>query len=175
MTYHDKEWGVPVRDDRLLFEMLTLEGAQAGLSWETVLKKREGYRRAFREFDIDTVARLEDGDVDRLMQDSGIVRNRGKILSTINNAQRILEIHGAGGSFSDLVWGFDDGEPIVNKWQTLQDLPAQTDLSLKMSKSLLKLGFRFVGPTICYSFMQAVGLINDHAVTCFRHDQLNNC
>jgi DNA-3-methyladenine glycosylase I len=174
LTYHDEEWGVPVRDDRQLFEMLTLEGAQAGLSWETVLKKREGYRRVFAGFDLGAVAQFGEADVERLMQDPGIIRNRGKILSTIGNAQRILGIQDCGGTFADFVWGFVDGKPLVNKWQTMSELPAQTDLSVRMSKELLKKGFRFVGPTICYSFMQAVGLVNDHTVNCFRHGRVND-
>jgi len=168
LSYHDEEWGVPVRDDRLLFEMLTLEGAQAGLSWETVLKKRDGYRRVFSNFHLQTVSGFGPSDVERLMEDTGIIRNRAKILSTINNAERILEIQAQGQSFSDVVWAFVGNEPIRNRWVSLHDLPAKTDLSILMSKALLKRGFRFVGPTICYSFMQAVGLVNDHTENCFR-------
>ena len=168
-TYHDEEWGVPVFDDRVLFEMLTLEGAQAGLSWETVLKKRDGYRRVFAEFDPRIVARFTEGDVERLMQDPGIIRNRAKILSTINNAGRILEIQENEGAFSNVVWAFVEGKPIQNGWTSIDQLPAKTELSIQMSKALLKRGFRFVGPTICYSFMQAVGLVNDHVETCFRY------
>jgi DNA-3-methyladenine glycosylase I len=148
--------------------MLTLEGAQAGLSWETVLKKREGYRAAFSSFDPNVVMRFTNEDVERLMLDRGIIRNRAKILSTINNAARIVEIQESGDSFSEIVWGFVGGTPIKNERQTIQDLPAKTELSIQMSKALLKRGFRFVGPTICYSFMQAVGLVNDHTVGCFR-------
>jgi len=149
--------------------MLTLEGAQAGLSWETVLKKREGYRKGFAGFDPAIVAEFTAADVERLMQDAGIIRNRGKILSTINNAGLIRDLQANGGSFCDLVWSFVDGKPILNSWKDLSDLPAQTDLSVKMSRDLLKRGFRFVGPTICYSFMQAVGLVNDHTENCFRY------
>ncbi len=159
-----------MRDDRLLFEMLTLEGAQAGLSWETVLKKREGYQNLFLGFDPNQVALMTTDDVERLMLDPGIIRNRAKILSTINNAQRVVDIQAAGGSFSDVIWSFVDGVTVQNSWKTMQELPAQTELSVKMSKALLKRGFRFVGPTICYSFMQAVGLINDHVEDCFRFD-----
>jgi DNA-3-methyladenine glycosylase I len=168
LTYHDTEWGVPVYDEQLLFEMLTLEGAQAGLSWQTVLKKREGYRRAFHNFDIQTVSRMTEADVETLMLDAGIIRNRAKILSTINNAKRILELQASGTSFSETVWSFVDGSPVVGTWQTMSDLPAKTEASIRMSKSLLKLGFKFVGPTICYAFMQASGLVDDHVQGCFR-------
>jgi DNA-3-methyladenine glycosylase I len=170
LSYHDEEWGVPVRDDRLLFEMLTLEGAQAGLSWETVLKKRAGYRAAFVDFEPRLVSRFGETDVERLMQDGGIIRNRAKILSTINNANRILEIQNSEGSFSDVIWAFVGGKTLQNNWKSTDDLPAQTELSVEMSKTLLKRGFRFVGPTICYSFMQAVGLVNDHTENCFRYN-----
>lgn len=149
--------------------MLTLEGAQAGLSWETVLKKREGYRAEFSGFDIAKVAEYSAEDVERLMLNPGIIRNRAKILSTINNAAQILEIQGRGESFSDVVWAFVGGETIRNRWEPSENLPAQTDLSVQMSKALLNRGFRFVGPTICYSFMQAVGIVNDHTVNCFRY------
>lgn len=169
LSYHDEEWGVPVFDDRKLFEMLTLEGAQAGLSWETVLKKREGYRAAFACFDPDQVAAFEPADVERLMLDPGIIRNRAKILSAINNAARIVEIRRDGASFSKIIWSFVNGKPIQNNWTALSELPAKTELSVNMSKALSNRGFRFVGPTICYSFMQAVGLVDDHTVTCFRH------
>ncbi len=168
LSYHDTEWGVPVFDERLLFEMLTLEGAQAGLSWETVLKKREGYRKAFCDFDLERVGQLTGEDVERLMLDPGIIRNRAKILSTINNANRILELRDAGKGFSDLVWEFVGGSPIVGNWESSSQIPAQTDASVRMSKGLLNLGFKFVGPTICYAFMQAAGLVNDHVADCFR-------
>ena len=170
LTYHDEEWGVPVRDDVLLFEMLTLEGAQAGLSWETVLKKREGYRDGFANFDVTKVAEFGPGDVERLMLDAGIIRNRAKILSTINNALRILEIQADGSSFSDVVWSFVGGIPIEPGRANLDEVPAKTEISIQMSKHLLKRGFKFVGPTICYAFMQAAGLVNDHTENCFRYN-----
>jgi len=168
-TYHDEEWGVPVYDDCLLFEMLTLEGAQAGLSWETVLKKRAGYRAAFACFDVEKVAQFTPDNVDRLMQDTGIIRNRAKILSTVNNAHRILDIHSRGETLSDTLWAFVNGVPVEPNRQSMADIPAKDEVSIRMSKDLLKRGFKFVGPTICYAFMQAAGLINDHSITCFRH------
>ncbi len=167
LSYHDEEWCVPVYDDRKLFEMLTLEGAQAGLSWETVLRKRSGYREAFAGFDVERVARFGPADVERLMQNPGIIRNRAKILSTVNNAGRILEVRQSEGSFSNLVWSFVDGKPIRNRWADMGELPAKTELSIRVSKALSKMGFRFVGPTIMYSFMQAVGIVNDHIQGCF--------
>ncbi len=172
VEYHDEEWGVPARDERHLFEMLTLEGAQAGLSWITILKKREGYRRAFDGFDIEKVARYTDEDKARLVADAGIVRNRAKIASTIGNAQAVLDVQEELGSFSDYLWQFVDGEPIQNSWRSLAELPAQTAQSQAMSKALKRRGFRFVGPTICYALMQAVGMVNDHTVDCFRYRQL---
>ena len=172
IAYHDEEWGVPSRDDRHLFELLTLEGAQAGLSWSTVLNKREGYRRAFAGFDAATVARFGPDDVERLLQDPGIVRNRLKVESTIANAPRVLEVARLHGSFASYVWEFVGGMPLVGGWRSLAELPAETDLSRTLSKDLKKRGFRFVGPTVCYAFMQAVGLVNDHAVDCFRFEQL---
>jgi DNA-3-methyladenine glycosylase I len=165
LAYHDEEWGVPSRDERHLFEMLVLEGAQAGLSWSTILHKREGYRRAFAGFDAKKVARFGPHDVERLMGDSGIVRNRLKIESTVANAQAVLEL----GSFEELVWSFVDGEPRVNAWRTLAEVPAETAESKAMSKELKRRGFRFVGPTICYAFMQACGLVDDHTTDCFRY------
>jgi len=164
VAYHDDEWGVPSRDDRHLFEMLTLEGAQAGLSWSTILRKREGYREAFANFDAEKVARFTKRDVERLLADPGIVRNRLKIESTVNNATCVLELE----SLSDYLWGFVGGEPLVNQWKKLGDIPAETAESKAMSKDMKKRGFRFVGPTVCYAFMQAVGLVNDHVVGCFR-------
>ena len=168
VAYHDDEWGVPSRDERHLFEMLTLEGAQAGLSWATILHKREGYRHAFANFDAATVARFSDKDVERLLADPGIVRNRLKVESTVNNAQRILELD----SLSEYLWSFVDGEPLVNRWRKLAELPAETAESKAMSKDLKKRGFRFVGPTVCYAFMQACGLVNDHTVDCFRYGEV---
>ena len=168
VAYHDDEWGVPSRDDRHLFEMLTLEGAQAGLSWSTILRKREGYRKAFADFDAAKVARFSDTKVERLLADPGIVRNRLKVESTVNNAKRVLELE----SLSDYLWSFVDGEPIVNRWKKLGEIPAETAESKAMSKDLKKRGFRFVGPTVCYAFMQACGLVNDHVVDCFRYSEV---
>lgn len=173
VAYHDEEWGVPSRDDRHLFELLTLEGAQAGLSWSTILRKREGYRRAFAAFDAVTVARFTPKDVERLLGDPGIVRNRLKVESTVVNAARVLEVQEELGSFGEYLWSFVDGEPIVSGWRSLSELPAETDLSRMLSRDLKKRGFRFVGPTVCHAFMQAVGLVNDHVVDCFRFAELD--
>lgn len=165
-TYHDQEWGVPVHDDRVLFEFITLEGAQAGLSWSTILNKRAGYRKAFCEWDIDKIARLNARSVDRLVKDPSIVRHRGKIESTISNAkaaQRIIETHG---SLDAYLWQFVEGKPIINRFKSMQDVPAKTAVSDAMSKQLKRDGFKFVGSTICYAFMQAVGMVNDHLTTC---------
>lgn len=170
--YHDREWGVPLHDDRGLFEFLVLEGAQAGLSWLTVLRKREGYRRAFAGFDAARVARFTERDVERLMADAGIVRNRLKITSAVSNARAFLEVQEAFGSFDAYIWRFVDGRPILNRWKTLKELPAQTPLSRTISKDLLQRGFRFVGPTTVYAHMQATGMVNDHLVSCFRHREL---
>ncbi len=168
LEYHDKEWGVPVTDDRELFEMLILEGAQAGLSWITVLRKRENYRKAFVGFDPQKIVHFNGDDVERLMQDTGLVRNRLKINSVISNAQAWLEIMKEGeGSFRDLVWSVVDNKTHVNAWKDLSQVPASTAESEKLSKLLKKNGFRFVGPTICYAFMQACGMVNDHTVDCF--------
>ena len=172
VAYHDNEWGVPEHDDRKLFEMLVLEGAQAGLSWLTILKKRDNYRRAFHQFDPARIARYGDRDIDRLLKDSGIVRNRLKIEAATRNARGFLQICSEYDSFSDYLWAFVGGTPIINSWQTLADIPAQTPESEKMSKDLKKRGFNFVGPTICYAFMQAVGMVNDHTTDCFRYQQL---
>jgi DNA-3-methyladenine glycosylase I len=168
VAYHDDEWGVPSHDERHLFEMLTLEGAQAGLSWSTILRKREGYRKAFADFDAAKVARFSDTKVERLLADPGIVRNRLKVESTVNNARRVLELD----SLSDYLWSFVDGEPKVNRFRKLSELPAETAESKAMSKDLKKRGFRFVGPTVCYAFMQACGLVNDHTVDCFRYREV---
>jgi DNA-3-methyladenine glycosylase I len=170
--YHDEEWGVPSRDERHLFELLTLEGAQAGLSWLTILRKREGYRRAFAGFDAAAVARFGDVDVERLLADSAIVRNRAKIESTIANARAVLALHESGESLAELVWGAVGGQPRVNAWLTTDELPAETLESRALSRELKRRGFRFVGPTTCYAFMQAAGLVNDHVVDCFRRAQL---
>ena len=168
LAYHDEEWGVPSHDDVHLFEMLTLEGAQAGLSWSTILNKREGYRRAFAGFDAAKVARFTPAKVERLLRDPGIVRNRLKVESTVNNAARVLEVRREVGSLDAYLWSFVGGRPKVNRWERLSDLPAETDESRAMSKDLKRRGFRFVGPTVCYAFMQAVGMVNDHEVGCFR-------
>ena len=172
IAYHDEEWGVPLRDDRALFEMLILEGAQAGLSWITILKKRENYRAAFDGFDPAVVAGYGADKTAALLADPGIVRNRAKIAATIDNAKGWLEIMEKDGSFSDFVWSFVEGQPIVNRWQSLSEVPAETAESKALSKALKSRGFRFVGPTICYAFMQAAGLVNDHTLDCFRHDQV---
>ena len=168
LAHHDEEWGVPSHDDVHLFEMLTLEGAQAGLSWSTILHKREGYRRAFAGFDPAAVARFGAKDVDRLLADPGIVRNRLKVESTVNNAARVLEAQEEHGSLDAYFWSFVGGEPIVNRWRTLSELPSETDLSKAISKDLKRRGFRFVGPTVIYAFMQSVGMVDDHTVDCFR-------
>jgi DNA-3-methyladenine glycosylase I len=171
-TYHDAEWGVPVRDERGLFELLTLEGAQAGLSWSTILRKREGYRRAFHGFDAEAVARFGDADVARLLADAGIVRHRGKIESVVTNARAVLRLREAGAGLPAFLWELAGGAPRVNHWRALGEVPAQTPVSAAMSKALLGRGFRFVGPTTCYALMQAAGMVNDHLVTCFRHAEL---
>jgi DNA-3-methyladenine glycosylase I len=168
VAYHDEEWGVPSHDDRHLFELLVLEGAQAGLSWLTILRKREGYRRAFAGFDLEAIARFGARDVERLMADTGIVRNRAKIESAIGNAKAALEL----GSLDGFLWSFVDGRPLQNKWKALREIPAETLESKAMSKELKRRGFRFVGPTTCYAFMQAAGLVNDHTVDCFRYSDV---
>lgn len=172
LEYHDTEWGVPGHDDRRLFEMLVLEGAQAGLSWITILRKRDNYRRAFDEFDVKKIARYNERKVRTLLADTGIVRNRLKIASAIRNAQAFLRVQEEFGSFDSFIWGFVDGAAIQNQFKTLKEIPAQTDLSQTISKDLKKRGFTFVGPTVCYSFMQSVGLVNDHLVSCFRYGQV---
>lgn len=172
IAYHDLEWGTPVHDDRVLFEFLILEGAQAGLSWATILKKREAYREAFRGFDPETVARFDEADRARLLGDAGIVRNRRKIDAAITNARAFLAVQEAEGSFDRYIWQFVDGAPLQNRWRTVGELPAQTPVSVAMSKALKQRGFSFVGPTICYAFMQAVGMVNDHVVDCFRYAEL---
>ncbi len=169
VAYHDTEWGVPVHDDRTWFEFLTLEGAQAGLSWLTILRKRENYRRAFADFDPQKVARYTPARVEKLMQDPGIVRNRLKIESTISNAKAFLAVQKEFGSFDAYMWQWVDGTPIVNRPRTLKDVPASTPLSDRISKDMKKRGFRFVGSTIIYAHMQATGLVNDHLVSCHRH------
>jgi DNA-3-methyladenine glycosylase I len=172
LAYHDEEWGVPSRDDRHLFEMLVLEGAQAGLSWATILRKREGYRRAFAGFDVDAVARFGQDDVERLLTDPGIVRNRLKVESAVANARATLAVREERGTLAAYLWSFVDAEPIVNRWKALGEIPAETAESKAMSKDLKRRGFRFVGPTVCYAFMQAAGLVNDHVVSCFRYHEV---
>ncbi|MEN6303894.1 MAG: DNA-3-methyladenine glycosylase I [Armatimonadia bacterium] len=172
LAYHDEEWGVPVHDDRLLFEFLVLEGAQAGLSWTTILRKRGNYRRAFEGFDPAKVAAFDDARIAKLLQDPGIVRNRLKITSAVTNARAVLAIQQEFGSFDAYLWQFVGGQPLHPHRHSLTDIPAQTPESAAMSKALLKRGFKFVGPTICYAFMQAVGMVNDHLTSCFRHEQL---
>jgi len=173
IAYHDHEWGVPVHDDRLLFEFLILEGAQAGLSWSTILKKRENYRAAFDQFDPTAIARYDEAIVGALLNNPGIVRNRRKIEATIINARAFLEIQEQFGSFDTYAWEFVGGKPIQNAWKSLQEIPANTPESGAMSKALLQRGFKFVGTTICYAFMQAVGMVNDHTIDCFRYTQLS--
>ncbi len=169
LAYHDEEWGVPSRDDAHLFEMLTLEGAQAGLSWQTILNKRDGYRRAFAAFDVAKVARFTPSKIERLLHDPEIVRNRLKIESTVSNAKRVLAVREELGPFADYLWGFAGGEPKVNRWKRLTDIPAETAESRAMSEDMKQRGFRFVGPTVCYAFMQATGMVNDHLTRCFRY------
>jgi len=167
VTYHDEEWGKPVYDDRTLFEFLVLEGAQAGLSWMTILRRREGYRKAFANFDPVRVAQFTPADAERLMQDNGIIRNRLKIQSTIRNAQIFLDIQKEFGSFSEFIWGYlPEKKPIVNQWKSLKEIPARTELSDKIAKDLKKRGIKFFGTTICYAHMQATGMVNDHLVDC---------
>ena len=172
IRYHDEEWGVPVHDDRLLFEFLILEGAQAGLSWDTILKKREHYRRVYDNFDAKKIARYDANKVAQLLGDAGIVRNRLKVAASIQNAKAFLEVRKEFGSFDDYIWQFVGGKPIVNKLRSMQEIQARTAESDAMSKDLLKRGFKFAGSTICYAFMQAVGMVNDHLVTCPQHRKL---
>ena len=169
LAYHDEEWGMPSHDDRHLFEMLTLEGAQAGLSWRTILHKRDGYRQAFAGFDAEAVARFADDDVARLLADPGIVRNRLKVASTIANARAALEVTAEMGSLDAFLWTLAGGSPRENRWRRLEEIPPETDASRAMSKALKARGFRFVGPTVCYAFMQATGMVDDHLTSCFRH------
>lgn len=172
VTYHDEEWGVPVHDDRLLFEFLVLEGAQAGLSWITILRKRENYRSAFDQFDPQKVALYDEKKIEELMQNSGIIRNRRKIEAAVQNAKVFLEIQEEIGSFDRFIWKFVDGKPIINRWKSLKELPASTPESDIMSKELKKRGFKFVGSTICYAHMQATGMVNDHTIDCFRYEEI---
>jgi len=173
LAYHDEEWGVPVHDDVHLFEMLTLEGAQAGLSWSTILNKRAGYRRAFAGFDPTRVARFSPAKEERLLRDPSIVRNRLKVASTVANARAVLDVQHEVGSLDAYLWAFVGGAPIVNRWRSLDDIPAETAESRAMSKDMKRRGFRFVGPAVCYAFMQACGLVNDHVMSCFRYREVN--
>jgi len=173
VRYHDTEWGVPVHDDRRLFEFLILEGAQAGLSWHTVLKKRENYRVAFDRFDPEKVARYNAAKINRLLNNAGIIRNRLKIVSAVGNAKSFLRVREEFGSFNAYLWRFVDGKPVINSRKSMKEIPPRTPASDAMSKDLLQRGFKFVGSTICYANMQAIGMVNDHLVTCFRHRQLS--
>jgi DNA-3-methyladenine glycosylase I len=172
LAYHDQEWGAPVHDDRRLFEFIILEGAQAGLSWITVLRKREHFRQAFDNFNPQKVAAYNEAKVVELMANPGIIRNRRKIEAAIRNARAFLEVQDEFGSFDAYIWQFVDGKPLKNAWKTLGEIPAQSEASLNMSKDLIRRGFHFVGPTICYAHMQATGMVNDHLVDCFRYDQV---
>ncbi|MCC7165893.1 MAG: DNA-3-methyladenine glycosylase I [Anaerolineae bacterium] len=172
IQYHDEEWGVPLHDEQQLFEFLVLEGMQAGLSWLTILRKRENFRKAFDNFDVNKVAHYKEHKINALMQDAGIIRNRQKILATVGNARAFLQAQAEFGSFDKYIWGFVNGKPIRNEWQTLNEIPAKTPLSETISRDLLKRGFRFVGPTIVYAHMQATGMVNDHVVDCFRYSQV---
>ena len=173
LAYHDGEWGVPSHDERHLFELLTLEGAQAGLSWSTILHKRDGYRRAFAGFDVDRVARFDARKVERLLTDPGIVRNRLKVESTVANARAIRAVRRQEGSLDAYLWTFVGGLPIRNRWRAMGQIPAETEASRAMSKDLKRRGFRFVGPTVCYAFMQATGVVDDHEATCFRSAEID--
>lgn len=172
IAYHDDEWGVPLHEESALFERICLEGAQAGLSWITILRKRENYRAAFDHFDPAKVAAYDEAKIAELLANPGIVRNRLKINAAISNARKFLDVQAEFGSFDAYLWGFVEGKPIVNHWQAMSDIPAETDLSRQLSKDLKRRGFKFVGSTICYAMMQAVGMVNDHTVDCFRHDEI---
>jgi DNA-3-methyladenine glycosylase I len=172
VKYHDEQWGVPLHDDQALFEMLILEGAQAGLSWRTILEKRQNFRAAFDQFDPTVVAAYDESKIQELLNDPGIIRNQLKIRAAVANARAFLEVQDEFGSFDAYIWGFVDHKPIINHWKTPREVPAKTAEAEAMSKDLKKRGFKFVGPTICYAFMQAVGMVNDHTVDCFRHGQL---
>jgi DNA-3-methyladenine glycosylase I len=171
IAYHDEEWGVPLHHERMLFEFLILEGVQAGLSWITVLKKRDNYREAMDNFDYEKVARYPKRKIESLLRNEGLIRNRLKMESAVRNARAFVEVREQFGSFDNYIWGFVDGAPVVNQWKSKHDVPATTPLAAKMSKDLKRRGFNFVGPTICYAFMQAIGMVNDHTTDCFRHAQ----
>ena len=172
--YHDTEWGIPIYDDRLLFEFLILEGAQAGLSWTTILVKRENYRKVFDNFEAKEIIKYDQQKIDELLNDSGIVRNKLKINSVVSNAKAFLKIQEEYGSFSKFIWEFVNGKPITNKWNSLEEIPIKTEASDLLSKTLKKKGFKFIGTTICYAFMQAVGMVNDHTTDCFRYNEIKN-
>jgi DNA-3-methyladenine glycosylase I len=172
VEYHDNQWGIPVHNDTDLFEMLTLEGAQAGLSWLTILKKRENYRKALNNFNIETIACYSEQDIQRLLADTGIVRNRLKVESVIKNARAVLSIQEQHGTLDAFLWRYVDGEQQQNSWRSLDEIPAQTEVSVQLSKDLKRSGCNFVGPTICYAFMQAIGMVNDHPVDCFRYEEI---
>jgi DNA-3-methyladenine glycosylase I len=174
VKYHDEEWGVPVHDDRHLFEMLNLEGAQAGLSWSTILKKRENYKKVFDNFDAVKISKYSDKKIEKILEDAGIVRNKLKVNAVVTNAKAFLKIQKEFGSFDNYIWQFVNGKQIVNKFNSLNEIPAKTEISDAMSKNLKKRGFKFVGSTICYAFMQAVGMVNDHIKECFRYFEINS-
>lgn len=174
VRYHDEEWGVPVHDDKTQFEFLILEGAQAGLSWSTILKKREGYRKAFANFEIEKVARFDEEKIQQLLQNPEIVRNKLKVRSAVNNAQKIIRVQEEFGSFDNYIWSFVDGEPITSHWETMDEVPANTEISDRLAKDLKARGFKFVGSTIIYAHMQAVGMVNDHLTSCFRYSEIEN-
>ena len=169
--YHDTHWGVPVHDDRILFEFLILEGAQAGLSWDTILKRRASYREAYDDFDFNKIATYDDAKIEEFMQDGGIIRNRRKILSSIQNAKAFIDIRNECGSFDTYIWAFVNGRPIQNSFTSIREIPAKTELSEKISRDMKKRGFSFVGPTIMYAYMQSVGIVNDHETGCFRYEE----
>lgn len=172
VRYHDEEWGVPIHDDKKQFEFLILEGAQAGLSWSTILKKREGYRKAFENFEVEKVARFDETKIRQLLQNPEIIRNKLKVRSAVTNAQKFIEVQEAFGSFDHYIWSFVDGDPINNHWETMKEVPATTEISDQLAKDLKNRGFKFVGSTIIYAHMQAVGMVNDHLITCFRHKEI---
>jgi len=174
ISYHDKEWGVPVHDDRELFEFLILEGAQAGLSWATILARREGYRRVFANFDVQKVANFSETDFERITQDPGVIRNKLKVKSAINNSKRFIDIQKEFGSFNNYLWSFTDHKAIHNSFNSVSELPTQTELSILISKDMKKRKFTFVGPTICYAYIQSIGIVNDHIIHCFRYTEIKN-
>jgi len=174
VEYHDKEWGVPVHDDKTQFEFLILEGAQAGLSWSTILKKREGYRKAFANFDVEQVARFDENKIKQLLNNPAIVRNKLKVRSAVTNARNFIKIQEEFGSFDAYIWSFVEGKPVANNWEKMEEVPAKTETSDKLAKDLKQRGFKFVGSTIMYAHMQAVGMVNDHLVSCYRHKDIVN-